>query len=153
MSETQNGSVIDPSIFLRLQESIDRDAAFKDEIREVTNELDRIHRQITFVLAQAHSVPSDKLSSTLEGCRTHFEDQKVKLAALAKLASQMPYYKFNFLFTNQLQNASYTAVFAHWLGCDLINGGSRQAGTLLSLEEVGTVLTLEVNSIYTPSSP
>lgn len=145
MSDSTLKSLIDPTIFRQLQESIDRDTAFKDQIREVTNELDRINRQITFVLSQSHSTSGENLLVTLEESRGLFRDQKAKLSELAAMASKMPYYKFNFLFTNQLQNASFAAVFAHWLGCDLLVGGSTTTGTLLGLQEVASVLGVKVN--------
>lgn len=136
---------VDPSIFQKLQESIDRDSAFKDQIREVTKELDRLNRQITFVLSQCHSTPSSELPSVLDACKSHFDEQKTKIAELASIASTMPYYKFNGMFSSQLQNASFTAVFAQWLGCDLLARGGTQTGTLLSLEDVGRVLGVKVN--------
>lgn len=136
---------VDPSIFHKLQESIDRDTSFKDEIRDVTKELDKINRQISFVLSQCHSTPTEKLPELLEESREHFASQKEKVAQLSSIASKMPYYKYNGLFSTQLQNASYATVMAHWLGLNLVGSGTVQPGTLLSLEEVGSVLGTKVN--------
>lgn len=138
-------TMIDPTVFQKLQESIDRDAAYRDEVREVTKELDAINRRIVFVLSQCHSTPKSEILGLLEASREHFGAQKSKIAELAAIASKMPYYKFNGMFSNQLQNASFSSVMAHWLGLDLLGAGGVRSGTLLSIEGVGQVLGVRVN--------
>lgn len=136
---------VDPAIFQKLQESIDRDAAFKDEIRDVTKELDSIYRQITVVLSQCHSASSKDLQHILETSRPHFQAQQSKISDLANISSKMPYYKFNGMYSSQVQNASFSAVFAHWLGLNLLGSGTLAPGNLLTIEEVATVLGAKVN--------
>ena len=135
-------SAVDVTIFHKLQESIDRDTTFKDEIRELTKELDKINRQITFVLSQCHSTPAEYLSTVLSPLSQHFDAQKSKISELSTVASKMPYYKYNGLFSSQVQNAAYSVIFAQWLGHNLVDS---KAGVLLTLEQVASLLDVKVN--------
>ncbi len=72
-------------------------------------------------------------------------EQKLLLASLASKASAAPYYKYNDLWSRQLQTAAFCSVFCAWLGCDLIKGGAYKKGSLLSLESVGDILGVPVN--------
>ena len=46
---------IDAEVFVKLQASIDSDAAFRDDIRAILKELDRVGRSILSILSRAHS--------------------------------------------------------------------------------------------------
>lgn len=146
MSEVNTAEpTVDAKIFQKLQESIDRDTTFKDEVRDVTKDLDSIGRHITVILSQCHSASAKDLERILENARAHFNIQRSKVGELERIVARMPYYKFNTMYSSQIQNASYLAILAYWLGLNLLGSGSIAPGSLLTIEQVSSVLGTKVN--------
>ncbi|BFZ58096.1 Translin-1 [Savitreella phatthalungensis] len=132
-------TVLDASVFARLQASIDRDADFREQLRGVTRELDRVARSISFILLGAHGGPN-ALAAEASGLPPLFDAQRTYLAQLASIVSGQPYYKYASMFSSQMQAACFGVVFARWLGV----GGAR--GELLTLEQVGETLGVPTTS-------
>ncbi|ODQ50855.1 Translin [Saitoella complicata NRRL Y-17804] len=136
--------LVDPEIFVRVQQSIDEDALVRESLRATIKELERYTRTILAILARSHSTSSAQLPSVLKSTGKHFNDLRTALKQLSDVASEHPYYKYNGMWTNQLQQASYCAVLYAWLGGS-ISESVAQEGRLLSIEEVGQVLDVPVN--------
>lgn len=62
-------SSIDPQIFEELQTKIDEDTQVKDEIRAVTQTLERQSRMTTSALSKAHSTPAKDRELSLRSSR------------------------------------------------------------------------------------
>ncbi|KAF1996778.1 Translin [Amniculicola lignicola CBS 123094] len=134
--------MVDPAIFQDLQTRVDEDAAVRDELKDLVQTLEKHNRQISFVLSRAHSTPVSKLSAVLEEAESSAEQIVESIGKLSQSASKLPYYKFNSLWSRQVQDAAFNLLFWAWLGGD--QDGHIQ-GRLLTIEELGIVLKIPVN--------
>ncbi|KAI1524584.1 translin [Pyrenophora tritici-repentis] len=57
----------------------------------------------------------------------------------------MPYYKFNNMWSRQMQGACESALIWGWLGGYKYEGGDVQCGRLLTIEELGEIFKIPVN--------
>ncbi|KAF3933165.1 Translin-1 [Dactylella cylindrospora] len=146
MSEqTQVSGMIDPAIFKQVQDEIDEDVKVREEIRGLLKTLDKEERSIQSVLSRVHAVPASSLGSLLLNSQPSFEKQRNILGDLSEVASKYPYYKYNGLWTREIQTASYGVVLAGWLGAFTPDGEARNEGRLMTIDEVGQKLGVAVN--------
>ncbi|RPB22733.1 Translin [Terfezia boudieri ATCC MYA-4762] len=135
-----NASVVDPEIFESVQKQIDEDSQLRDELKGYLKSMDRQARQISSILSRAHSVPSSALPQLVASTQSIFAEQKVTIGQLAEAASKYPYYKYNNIWTRDIQNAVFAVIFARWLV-----GKDGKQGELMTIEEVGEALGIPVN--------
>ncbi|KAI5811406.1 Translin [Peziza echinospora] len=133
-------SVVDPAIFESVQKQIDEDSQLRDELRNFLKTLDKQGRQLQSILSRAHSVPSQALPQLISLTTPVFQEQKQTIKELAAVASKYPYYKYNGIWTREIQNASFYVIFAQWLV-----GPDGKSGQLLTIEQVGETLGVPVN--------
>ncbi|MCJ1374508.1 hypothetical protein MMC20_005740 [Loxospora ochrophaea] len=129
MSTKPSSSMVDPTIFEHLQAKIDEDIQLRDELRHT---LQILERQVQPTITEA----SDSIAA-----------QVTTISQLSAAASKHPYYKYNSLWTRDIQNASFSAILCGWLGGfpDFNNPGAPPTGKLLTIEQVGTILQVPVN--------
>ncbi|KAK6507307.1 hypothetical protein TWF481_005749 [Arthrobotrys musiformis] len=137
--------MIDPEIFKQVQNDIDEDIKVRDEIRGLLKSLDKHDRSIQSVLSRVHAVPHSSLTALLASAQPFFEQQREILKELDAVASKYPYYKYNGLWTREIQAASYGIVLAGWLGAFTLEGEERKEGHLMTIKEVGEKLGIPVN--------
>ncbi|EWC46623.1 hypothetical protein DRE_04110 [Drechslerella stenobrocha 248] len=142
---TGPAGMIDPQIFRQVQDDIDEDIKVRDEIRGLLKALDKQERSIQSVLSRVHAVPASSLPDLLASAQPSFDQQREILKELATVASKYPYYKYNGLWTREIQTASYGIVLAGWLGGFASEGGERTEGRLMTIGEVGEQLGVQVN--------
>ncbi|KAI9792668.1 MAG: hypothetical protein M1816_001767 [Peltula sp. TS41687] len=124
MATSQSAGVVDPAIFEHLQAKIDEDTEAREEIRGILQKLDR------------------QLSSTIAHAEESIKPQIETISQLATVASKYPYYRYNGMWTRDIQNVCYAIILCGWLGG---YGGQSDSGRLLTLEEVGGIMNVPVN--------
>ncbi|KAI9858463.1 MAG: hypothetical protein M1824_004330 [Vezdaea acicularis] len=134
--------MVDPAIFVHLQAKIDEDSQVRDELRSILQRLERQGRTTQSLLARAHSTPSNQLSPILEDAERSILVEVETISGLSTLASKHPYYKYNSLWSRDVQNVTFAIVLCGWLGGFK---NIEKHDRLLTIEEVGTILRVPVN--------
>lgn len=138
-------SMIDPAIFEDLQTKVDEDAAFRDELKEIIQALEKQNRNTSFILSRAHSTPFADLPSVLEASEEPIKNAIETISKLAHAASKQPYYKFNSMWSFHVQHAVQGILLWVWLGGKAFDGNEAKCGRLLTLEELGETLKVPTN--------
>ncbi|PVI04249.1 Translin [Periconia macrospinosa] len=138
-------AMIDPSIFEGLQAKVDEDSAVRDELKDIIQALEKNNRSISFVQSRAHSTPIAQLASVIQASEEPIKNAIESISKLAAAASKQPYYKFNHMWTRQVQDAIYSLLLWAWLGGKDFDQGEIKCGRLLTIEELGEVLNVPVN--------
>ncbi|KAG0646223.1 Translin [Hyphodiscus hymeniophilus] len=136
-----NPSMVDPKIFESLQTKIDEDAEAREQIRAILQTLERQGKTTQSVLSRVHSTPAAHLSPVISSAEKSIIDEIASVKSLAEIASKSPYYKYNGMWSRDVQNVIFAILFCGWLG----GMGTSDAGKLLTIEEVGKVLDVPVN--------
>ncbi|KAF2800238.1 Translin [Melanomma pulvis-pyrius CBS 109.77] len=137
--------MVDPAIFEDLQARVDEDTAVRDELKDIIQALEKHNRTISFVLSRAHSTPVANLSSVLISAQDSIQNAVETVAKLSQSASKLPYYKFNSMWSRQVQDAIFGILFWGWLGGYKPTGSTPKCGRLLTVEELGEILKVPVN--------
>ncbi|CAG8958097.1 hypothetical protein HYFRA_00000442 [Hymenoscyphus fraxineus] len=145
MADFSMTGMVDPKIFEDLQKKIDSDAETRDQIRAILTTLERQGRQAQSVLSRAHSTPAAHLQPVIAAAENAIKEELESIAKLAEIASDIPYYKYNGLWTREVQNVVFSILLCGWLGGMAINGSPAEQGKLLTIEEVGQILNVPVN--------
>ncbi|KAI9835044.1 MAG: hypothetical protein M1819_002596 [Sarea resinae] len=128
MADSRASGMVNPAIFEHLQAKIDEDAQVKEELREILQTLER------------------QVASTLQAAEGAIRDEIQSISKLSVVASKYPYYKYNSMWSREIQNASFAIVLCGWLGGFSQEGSSpAEQGRLLTIEEVGQILNVPVN--------
>ncbi|KAI9850513.1 MAG: hypothetical protein M1838_005577 [Thelocarpon superellum] len=125
MAESSSSTVVDPAIFEHLQTKIDEDA----QVREVVLPTVRLIKQVLPAISIAEKAIQDEVQT---------------IAQLSKIASKHPYYKYNVMWTRDMQIVAYSVILCGWLGGFRLEASPPQ-GRLLTIEEVGAILDVPVN--------
>lgn len=137
--------MVDPAIFEHLQAKIDEDTQVRDEIRSILQNLDRQSRLTQATLARAHSTPATQLSPVTQSAQESIGRQIESVAQLSGVASKYPYYRYNGMWTRDVQNTCFAIVLCGWLGGYSPDGADPHPGRLLTIEEVGEIMKVPVN--------
>ncbi|KAK3691730.1 Translin-1 [Vermiconidia calcicola] len=129
------------SIFENLQRKIDEDTAIKDALRDVVQTLEKQDRNTQSTLSRAHSTSSAELPSVVKAAQASIQNEVEAIQQLSEIASKNPYYKFNYAWTRQMQDACFSILLCGYLG----GFGKAEGGQLLTIEEVGQVMNVPVN--------
>ncbi|KAH9826194.1 Translin family [Teratosphaeria destructans] len=129
------------SIFKDLQAKIDEDSAVKDALRDIVSTLEKQDRATQAILSRAHSTPSADLLAVVSTAQTNIVEEIETIQHLSAIASKHPYYKFNYAWSRQMQDACCSILLTGWLG----GFGKGDVGSLLTIEEVGQVMGVPVN--------
>ncbi|KAI9684719.1 MAG: hypothetical protein M1829_000094 [Trizodia sp. TS-e1964] len=138
-------SMVDPAIFERLQSKIDEDTHVREELRGILQILERQGRATQSILSRAHSTPSSELSSVISSAEVSLQEEIKTVALLSKVASRTPYYKYNAIWTREIQNSCFSILLCGWLGGYSSPEKSLEKCRLLTIEEVGQIFDIPVN--------
>ncbi|KAL8802140.1 MAG: hypothetical protein Q9182_004006 [Xanthomendoza sp. 2 TL-2023] len=94
---------VDPAIFERLQANIDSDGRVREELRNILQRRDRQGRMTQSLLSRAHSVPEAELEEALKPAWSSIMEQVNIIKEIETVASKHPYYKYNQLWTRDVQ--------------------------------------------------
>ncbi|KAF2632961.1 Translin [Macroventuria anomochaeta] len=141
---SQSG-MVDPAIFQDLQARVDEDTAVRDELKDIIQALEKHNRNVSFVLSRAHSTPVANLREVLKAAEESINTVIDDVSKLSQAASKLPYYKFNNMWSRQMQSAVEGLLLWGWLGGYKYDGGDIKAGRLLTIEELGEILKIPVN--------
>jgi hypothetical protein len=149
--------MVDPKIFESLQLKIDEDAEVRDQIRTILQTLERQGRVAQSILSRAHSTPAahrklpilphgwnmankPTVEEVIKSAEDAIKEQIASVGKLAEITSNTPYYKYNGLWTRDVQNVIYSILFCGWLGGIALEGAPAATGKLFTIEEVGNIL-------------
>ncbi|KAL2813136.1 Translin [Aspergillus granulosus] len=136
--------MIDRAIFESLQTKIDEEAAVRDELHDIVQTLARKGRSTQATLSRAHSTPAEQLKPVLEDATKEILAQKEEISRLKSVADKHPFYKYNGLWSRELQNLVSSIELCAWLG-GLQEYKSSSSASFLTMEEVGKFLDIPVN--------
>ncbi|PLB38533.1 translin [Aspergillus candidus] len=136
--------MIENRIFEDLQAKIDEEAAVRDELHDIVQTLARRGRSTQAILSRAHSTPRNQLKPVLEDATREILAQKQEVQALKAVADKHPFYKYNGVWTRELQNLVSAIELCAWLG-GLEEYKSSGSASFLTIEEVGKFLDIPVN--------
>ncbi|KAM3066816.1 Translin-1 [Clarireedia jacksonii] len=137
--------MVDPKIFEDLQTKIDEDAEVRDQIKAILQTLERQCRNAQSILSRAHSTPAAHLQPVLESAEKAIKEEVDSIGKLSSVASSSPYYKYNGIWTRDVQNVIFAVLLCGWLGGMAKDGRPAEAGRLFTIEEVGEILQVPVN--------
>ncbi|KAA6408580.1 MAG: recombination hotspot-binding (Translin) [Lasallia pustulata] len=144
-ADSTSSGMVNPAIFDHLQAKIDEDAQAREELRKFLQDLEKQGRATQSILSRAHSIPTAQLGPTILDAEKSISQQIQTMSKLADVASKYPYYKYNSMWTKDVQNAVFAIVLCGWLGGFGGASGQAQPGRLLTIEEVGQILQVPVN--------
>ncbi|KAI6859724.1 hypothetical protein D0864_00514 [Hortaea werneckii] len=133
--------MIQSGIFEDLQRKIDEDTAVKDALRDIVQALEKQDRTTQSILSRAHSTPTSDLPSLVTAAQANIDHEIKTIQQLSEVASQHPYYKFNYAWTRQMQDVCYSILLCGWLG----GFGKGETGQLMKIEDVGALMKIPVN--------
>ncbi|MCJ1365531.1 hypothetical protein MMC16_004654 [Acarospora aff. strigata] len=162
MADSTSFGMVNPAIFEHLQAKIDEDAQVREELKNILQTLEKQGARFTpyfqwitdSLKAEQPSLSyqeliryprPDVLQSTVEDAERSLSEQVETIGKLATVASRYPYYKYNGMWTRDIQTACLAIVFCGWLGGFAVEGGDGKPGRLLTIEEVGQILNVPVN--------
>ncbi|RDW62831.1 hypothetical protein BP5796_11133 [Coleophoma crateriformis] len=145
MADATPTGMVDPRIFEDLQTKIDEDAEVREQIKVILTALERQGRSTQSILSRAHSTPSAQLKPVIESAENSIRLEIESVSKLSEVASKHPYYKYNGMWSRDVQNAITSILLCGWLGGMAMTGKPAEAGKLLTIEEVGEVMNVPVN--------
>ncbi|TKA22559.1 hypothetical protein B0A50_08129 [Salinomyces thailandicus] len=134
-------AMIQTGIFEDLQRKIDEDTAVKDALRDIVQSLEKQDRTTQSILSRSHSTATQDLQSVVKAAQTNIDKEIATIQQLSEIASKHPYYKFNYAWTRQMQDACYSVLLCGWLG----GFGKGATGQLMTIEDVGSLMKVPVN--------
>ncbi|KAK0664138.1 Translin-1 [Lasiodiplodia hormozganensis] len=142
---TERQGMVDPAIFEQLQERVDQDSNVREELRDIIQTLEKHGRSAQSVLARAHSTSSAELPAVVTAAESAIRLEIEAVQKLAEAASKHPYYKFNGIWSRQVQDTIFTILYCGYLGGFVPEGSDAKPGRLLTIEEVGGIMNVPVN--------
>ncbi|MCJ1387084.1 hypothetical protein MMC17_010213 [Xylographa soralifera] len=141
MADPSSFGMVNPAIFEDLQTKIDEDSQVREELKSILQVLEKQGRATQSVLSRAHSTPTAHLKSTISDAEKSIYQQVETIANLGHVASKYPYYKYNGTWTRDC----FGILLCGWLGGMANEVDQGQVGKLLTIEEVGHILSIPVN--------
>ncbi|KAJ6004993.1 hypothetical protein N7540_012792 [Penicillium herquei] len=136
--------MIDQRIFEDLQTKIDEETTVRDELHDIVQTLARKGRSTQAILARAHSTPSEQIKSVLDDATVAIIAQKEEVFRLKAVADKHPFYKYNGVWTRELQNLVSSIELCAWLG-GLQEYKGPESQSFMTIEDVGKFLEVPVN--------
>ncbi|KAJ4154959.1 hypothetical protein LMH87_000229 [Akanthomyces muscarius] len=152
MSQPQQQSLLDPSIFASLESKLEEETRIRDALTQILQRLERSVGAAQGLLTKVHSTPRASYPQLVTQLEAAIKDEAVIVAELNELASKHPYYKYNSRWSRTMQNAIGTVLYTAWLGgfSSLASPSTTttipaEIGQLLTLEQVGAVFAAPTN--------
>ncbi|KAJ5792971.1 uncharacterized protein N7503_008949 [Penicillium pulvis] len=136
--------MIDQRIFEDLQTKIDEETTVRDELHDIVQTLARKGRSTQAILSRAHSTPTDQIKSVLDDATVAIIAQKQDVARLKAVADKHPFYKYNNVWSRELQNLVSSIELCAWLG-GLQEHKGPDSTSFMTVEDVGKFLEVPVN--------
>ncbi|KAJ5674055.1 hypothetical protein N7462_009494 [Penicillium macrosclerotiorum] len=147
--------MINQRIFEDLQTKIDeettvrdREGAFEDLHQYPCGQIEAdatfIGRSTQAILSRAHSTPSDQLKPVLDEAAAEILAEKQEVLRLKAVADKHPFYKYNGLWSRELQNLVASIELCAWLGGLQEHKGPSSA-SFMTIEDVGKFLEIPIN--------
>ncbi|KAJ5736166.1 uncharacterized protein N7483_001291 [Penicillium malachiteum] len=136
--------MIDQRIFEDLQTKIDEETTVRDELHDIVQTLARKGRSTQAILARAHSTPSEQIKSVLDDATVAIIAQKEEVFRLKAVADKHPFYKYNGVWTRELQNLVSSIELCAWLGGFQEHKGP-ESKSFMTIEDVGKFLEVPFN--------
>lgn len=134
--------LVNPAVFEDIQTKIDDDTKIRDQLRDITQALEKKQRYISSALTNVPTLQGDEANAALEQIRTKtLQDMIMQVQDLARIASQHPYYKFDSMWNRQMQEVVFAICLVHWYR----SPSTGLEGELLTIEQVGSILEIPVN--------
>ncbi|MCJ1450593.1 hypothetical protein MMC28_000926 [Mycoblastus sanguinarius] len=130
-------------IFELLQAKIEGESLVREELKDIVQSLERQNRSTLSILSRAHSIPQKDLSPTLSEALDAMGQQRDIIKRLNHAASKHPYYKYNSIWSREMQNSCFAVVLWKWLN-DFLKDPKSSTGSLLTIEDVGMFLEIPV---------
>ncbi|KAJ9637685.1 Translin-1 [Coniosporium tulheliwenetii] len=137
--------MVNPGIFEDLQARVDQDTTVRDELKEIIQNLEKQIRTAQSILSRAHSTPTAELPSVVTAAQDAIRHEIDSIKKLAGATAGQPYYKWNGIWTRQMQDATFNVLFCGWLGGFTPEGQEGRPGRLLTIEETGGIMGVPVN--------
>lgn len=137
--------MIDPQLFEQLKAKIDEDTKARDDLSHIIQKLERDVSYAQGLLSRVHSTPRARYGDLISQVEAAIKAEIDDVVSLRDLASNYPYYKYNFKWTRAVQDAILTVLLDSWIGGSLDTGKPGEVGRLLTLEEVGDIFKVPVN--------
>ncbi|KAF1815237.1 Translin [Eremomyces bilateralis CBS 781.70] len=138
MDSSSVKGLVDPAIFDQLQRKIDEDAVVQEGLREIVDRLEKQSKSTKAALSKTHAIPSKSLASVIQASEASIRQQLPALSKLVQVASQHPYYRWNGIWSRQIQDLVFDIVYCGWLG-----GFANQPGQSEGRKEIGKLLTID----------
>ncbi|KAK4968658.1 hypothetical protein LTR28_001908, partial [Elasticomyces elasticus] len=84
-------------------------------------------------------------SSIVTAAQSSIDHEVDTISKLAAAVSPHPYYKFNHMWTRQMQDACFSVIYCGYLGGYTKAGSEAKPRRLLTIEEVGEIMNIPVN--------
>ncbi|KAF4543928.1 Recombination hotspot-binding protein [Lasiodiplodia theobromae] len=146
MAERQG--MVDPAIFEQLQERVDQDSNVREELRDIIQTLEKhgtSNSTCLFVACANSSQAAPRMPAVVTAAESAIRLEIEAVQKLAEAASKHPYYKFNGIWSRQVQDTIFTILYCGYLGGFVPEGSDAKPGRLLTIEEVGGIMNVPVN--------
>ncbi|KAK5170500.1 Translin-1 [Saxophila tyrrhenica] len=140
--ETNRANMTQTGIFEDLQRKIDEDTAVKDQLRDIVQSIEKHDRTTQSILSRSHSTPSSELQPVIQAAEANIQQEVKAIGQLSEVASKYPYYKFNYAWSRQMQDACFSILLCGYLGG---LGKGQTNDPLFKIEQVGEIMAVPVN--------
>ncbi|EMF16989.1 Translin [Sphaerulina musiva SO2202] len=141
MATQDTGGPVQPGIFEDLQRKIDEDSVVKDQLRDIVQTLEKQDRTTQSILSRAHSTAAPDLPVVVHAAESKIKEAVATIQQLAQVASNHPYYRFNYAWQRQIEISTFNILLCGFHG----GFGKTTTGQLLTIEEVGQIMNVPVN--------
>ncbi|KAL1894123.1 Translin-1 [Ceratocystis pirilliformis] len=133
------------TIFDDLKARVETDSQTRDDIAQAVQKINASNAFSTGLLTRVHSTPRAKYPELLTQVEAGIKKDIVNIKELAALASEHPYYKFNFLWNRAIENVIFSILMAGFLGGVATETSAGELGRILTPEQVSEVLQVPYN--------
>ncbi|KAL5598905.1 hypothetical protein BROUX41_003774 [Berkeleyomyces rouxiae] len=133
------------AIFDDLKARVEADSKTREDIVQTVQKLNASNAFSTGVLTRVHSTPRTKYPQLLAQAEAGLQKDIANIKELAELASQHPYYKFNFLWGRTVENVVFAIILTGFLGGVATESSAGELGRILTPEQISEVLQVPYN--------
>ncbi|KAL5604169.1 hypothetical protein BROUX41_002150 [Berkeleyomyces rouxiae] len=133
------------AIFDDLKARVEADSKTREDIVQAVQKLNASNAFSTGVLTRVHSTPRAKYPQLLAQAEAGLQKDIANIKELAELASQHPYYKFNFLWGRTMENVVFAMILTGFLGGVATESSAGELGRILTPEQISEVLQVPYN--------
>ncbi|GAA5833160.1 hypothetical protein JCM3766R1_001421 [Sporobolomyces carnicolor] len=121
--------------FAYLQDSLSHDQSIREKIKDQSKLIDQAQRPLVALLSRVHSTAAGDLPGLLSSLDPLLEPLQSSLRELAVLVPKDQFYRYNDLFSRQVQQSSYIVVLRRFL--------ESECQVVVSKEEVAKALAMQ----------